>query len=322
MNKSLKDDNGDGTLLVFVIGVVVVIFGLSLAFLISYQAKSNAQSKKSTRAFYMADAGVERSIYEFNQSTGPYTFGGTEIFLPDNINPEGSFVITYSSSPVIPDTWVVNSTGYIPKAVNPQAIRRIEAVCQKPASPITVNGALAAGGNVTVGGNASVDGGTLAGVLVPPGYTATTQGSGDIDGTPPTSTAPFPTFQAIFGISFAEMENIAEIKYNLPANNAPADGITWCNGDFMVTTNSWTGEGILIVNGNFKMTGGHFNGVIYVKGTFDMAGNAEVLGAAFSENTANIELTTGHSQLTYDASAESLAESLYPFKVISWKEIL
>ncbi|MFH1238836.1 MAG: hypothetical protein V1653_01845, partial [bacterium] len=283
---------------------------------------SQLKSKKSALALYLADAGIEKTIYEFNQSTGPYTFAGLETFLPDSSNPLGSFIVTFSSAPAAPEVWTINAVGYVPKAASPQTTRKIKVVCQRPNNPIIVNSALAAGGNVRVGGNADVDGGTLAGVTVPPGNTATTQGSGNIDGTPPTGLAPFPTFEEIFGITFSQMEDIANIKYSLPANNALAEGITWCNGDFMVTTNGWNGNGILVVNGDFKMTGGQFSGIIYVKGTFDMSGNANVSGAVFSENTADIELSTGNSQLTYDAAAESYAETLYPFKLISWKEIL
>lgn len=319
---SLKDKKGLGTILPIAIVVVLIILGLCLAFLISYETKSHVKSKQSTLALYIADAGIERAIYEFSQSTGPYSFGGTETFLPDSSNPDGSFMVYFSSSPAVPNRWVIESSGYVPNAASPQAIRKIEAICERPDNPIKVTSALAAGGNVRVGGNASVNGDTLAGVTIPPGSTATTIGNGDINGTPPTSNAPFPSFEEIFGIAFSQMEDIATIKYNLPANNALAEGITWCNGDFRVTSSGWTGNGILIVNGDFKMTGGQFSGIIYVKGSFDMSGNASVVGAVFSENTADIELSTGSSQLTYDTVAESYAESLYPYKLILWKEIL
>lgn len=318
----LKDKRGFGIVLPIAIMVVLIVLGLCLAFLVSYETKKHTKSKKANLALYIADAGVERVLYELNQSTGPYSFAGVETFLPDSSNPDGSFVLSFSSSIAFPDRWVIESTGYVPNSSSPKTSRRIEVICEKPDNPISVTSALAAGGNVRVGGNAEVDGGTLSGVTVPAGFTATTQGSGEIYGIPPTDTAPFPSFEEIFGITLTEMENISTTKYNLPANNAPADGITWCNGDFKVTTSGWTGSGILIVNGDFKMTGGQFNGIIYVKGSFDMSGNASLVGGIFSENTADIELTTGASSISYNATVVESAGDLYPYEITSWKEIL
>ena len=322
MRYLLFKDKGFGAILPVAIMLVLIVLGLCVTFLVSHETKVNVGSKKSNTALYIADAGIEMSIYEFNKSAGPYSFDGVETFLPDSINPKGSFVVSFSSSVAFPNRWEVDSIGYVPNASLPKLTRKIRAICEKPNNPINVTTALAAGGNVKVGGNASVNGGTLAGVTVPSGYTATTQGSGTIVGSPDTATAPFPSFEEIFSISFEQMESIATTKYNLPANNAVADRITWCNGDFQVTTTGWTGSGILIVNGDLKMTGGEFTGIVYVKGSFDMAGNASLVGGAFSENTATIELTTGTSTLVYNASAEKLAEDLYPYGIISWKEIL
>ncbi len=323
MRYFLLKEKGFGAILPVAIMLVLIVLGLCVTFLVSHETKANVGSRKSNSAIYIADAGIEMSIYEFNRSTGPYSFGGVETFLPDSIDSKGSFIVSFSSSMAFPDRWEIESIGYVPNASSPTLARKIRAICERPDNPINVTSALAAGGNVRVGGNAAVDGGTLVGITVPSGSTATTKGSGTITGSPTaTATAPFPSFEEIFSISFAQMESIATTKYNLPANNAVADRITWCNGDFQVTTSGWKGEGILIVNGDFKMTGGEFTGIIYVKGSFDMSGNASLIGGIFSENTADIELTTGTSSLLYTAAAEDAAEDLYPYGITSWKEML
>ncbi|MFH1783613.1 MAG: hypothetical protein ABH868_01755 [bacterium] len=316
-----RDKRGFGILLPVATMVILIVLGLALTFLISHERQKQVKSDKSNLALYLADAGVERVLYEFKLSTGPYTFAGTETFLPDNADPDGSFIVSISSSAGVPGKWDIAATGYVPDSTSPNISRRIQVKCEKLINPITVTSALAAGGDVRVGGSAEVDGSPLAGVVVPAGSTATTQGGGQIIGSPPTATAPFPSFEEIFGITEQEMENIASTKYNLPANNAAATGITWCNGDFMVTTSGWTGSGVLVVKGDFKMTGGLFTGIIYVEGSFMMSGNANVSGGIFSQNTADIELTTGNSELQYDSTAVDNAGDLYPYKVISWEEI-
>ncbi|MFH1238645.1 MAG: hypothetical protein V1653_00870, partial [bacterium] len=80
----LKNNKGLSVLLPIAIMAVLIVFGLCLAFLVSFETKSQLKSKKSALALYLADAGIEKTIYEFNQSTGPYTFAGLETFLPDS----------------------------------------------------------------------------------------------------------------------------------------------------------------------------------------------------------------------------------------------
>lgn len=320
----LKGKRGLGIVLPLAIVIVLIVLGLCLSFLVSHETKRRIKSKKSTLALYIADAGIETALYEFEQSTGPYSFGGIETFLPDSTDSEGSFIVSFSSSLAFPDRWVIESIGYVPNSASPRATRKIEAICEKP---ISVTSALAAGGNVTVGGNASIDGGTLPGVTYPPNATPpATHGSGTITGQPTdTATAPFPSFEGTFGITFDEMFDIAISTYTSPANNVPADGITWCDGDFQVTTSGWTGSGILVIRGDFRMTGGQFNGIIYVKeGSFDMSGGASIVGCVFSEDTADIELATGTSSITYSTTTVNSARELYPYKykMTSWKEVL
>ncbi|MFH1783614.1 MAG: hypothetical protein ABH868_01760 [bacterium] len=320
MLRLLNNKKGVGALLIIVaIMVVCGVLGMTLVFLATNESRARVRSRDTNIALYAADAGIEMAIYKFNQSTGPYVFGGTENFLPDAIYPDGSFIILYSSSPANPGRWVIEATGYSPNATNPRTQRTIEAVYEDQTGSITVTSAVACGGGVDVQGSASVDGGSLSGLTVPPGDSVTVQGSASVTGTPPVSSGTFPTFEEIFGVTSAKMQSMATTTYISPANNSAVSGITWCTGDFQITQNGWSGSGILIVNGDLKITGGTFSGVIYVFDELEVAGNTNIQGAIFCEEIDKIK---GSASITFNSAVEQTSEELYPAVLVSWRELL
>ena len=95
--------------------------------------------------------------------------------------------------------------------------------------------------------------------------------------------------------------------YTTSFSNDPAEGITWIEPnatDPQITQAGWTGSGLLIVEDNLKITGGTFDGVIWVVGTLDISGNPVINGSIFVECEATIETTvTGNPTITFDSEA-------------------
>ena len=301
----------EGNAMVFAIVVILVVFivGASLVFLSENESRKSVRSNKQNATLYIADGGIEKAIWELNHSTS-YT-GESNITLG-----EGKFSIMISTPMGNPNQREIVSTGQIGLSR-----RKIKALCEKVPGSITVNSALSCGGNVNMGGNASVAGGALTGILVPVGCSVSTVGGAMVTGTPSTGNAPFPSFEDVFGVTMAQMQGFATNKYTNPGNNPACSGITWVDGDLKATTSSWSGTGVLIVNGDFEMSGGNFTGVIYVVGTFRMTGNARIDGSILSQSMADVTGIFGTADIAYNPSAVDQANNVYPFKILTWQEV-
>lgn len=141
------------------------------------------------------------------------------------------------------------------------------------------------------------------------------------------------SFENIFGVSKEEMREIAQeyfpaTYYSSAFDNDSASGLTWVNAvgvESQITSNGWSGDGILVVEGNLKITGGTFNGVIWVDGTLTVSGNPEIYGGIFVESGITVDTTiTGTADISYDADSIDDAflnvTSISP-TVDSWREV-
>lgn len=141
-----------------------------------------------------------------------------------------------------------------------------------------------------------------------------------------------PNFEDVFGVTKKEMQDNATYKYTNPPNNKmPVQKVTWINEDhkFEITkTGNWVGSGIMIVNGSLDMTGGTFDGVIWVIGELSISGNPVINGSIFVEGKATVDTTvTGTAVVSFNQSAIDAAFSNFstfpvPPKpaVLSWQE--
>lgn len=304
-----KKEQGSAIILAIVMIFVIFVIGASVVFLSENESRKTVKSNKQNAALYIADGGVEKALWEINRTSG-YT-GESNIILGN-----GKYTVVVSTPAGNPDQREINSTGQIGSYR-----RKIKVLCERLPGEITVNSALACGGDVNVGGNANIVGGTTTGVLVPVGCSVSSIGSSTVTGTPATGNASFPTFEDIFGMTIAQMQGFATTKYTNPGNNPACTGITWVDGDLKATTTSWVGTGILIVNGDFEMTGGNFTGVIYVFGAFKMAGTSRIDGAILSQSMADVTSIFGTADIVYSATAVEQANDVYPFEIIAWQEV-
>ncbi len=232
-----------------------------------------------------------------------------------------------------------------------------EVIAQKFFFGISVPGALTAGGNVMIGGNASVSIGEVAdanptGVAVQSAGTATVSGSGTIPppGVALQSTA-FPGFEAIFGLTPAELQPHATITGTYTANTTtnPAEVPSGTTGQMIWLTAKasgvkkdigFTGSGaggytigspsqpvLLVVDGNLTLNSVTIYGVVYVTGAFRNQGGSLIKGAILVEGTAETDIYgTGSVGTKIDYSLSVLRnlnrdQNMFPFRFVkgSWR---
>ncbi|MBN1949176.1 MAG: hypothetical protein JW784_05490 [Candidatus Cloacimonetes bacterium] len=139
-------------------------------------------------------------------------------------------------------------------------------------------------------------------------------------------------FEEIFGYTKEQIRNAATHLYIDPANNQlPVDNVTWMetdvNNKVVISSNTWSGSGILVVDGDLDLSGGYFAGIIWVMGDCVMGtGNPTVEGALFIEGESDVDLTkiAGNPIINFNSDevnktyALSLGGSQY--QLIGWYE--
>lgn len=142
-----------------------------------------------------------------------------------------------------------------------------------------------------------------------------------------------PAFEDVFGTTKNALKSNANNYYVDPANNiTPIENVTWVElvsqTGFQITDNNYVGNGILIVNGNFRMTGGIFNGIIWVVGNLIVSGNPTINGAIFVESNIEIEgdaevTLTGNCEVNFTEGAVGDAILTLPtalaFNILKWQ---
>jgi hypothetical protein len=117
-------------------------------------------------------------------------------------------------------------------------------------------------------------------------------------------------FDQIFGKTMAEMKAVATYYYKNPKTSiSPISGITYVElskNKTLHMSGQWSGDGILIVEGNFKDTGrANFEGVIWAEGgSFAMSGQSNVSGAIFVNTSDTVKLS-GHTFVEYNETIVS-----------------
>jgi hypothetical protein len=170
-------------------------------------------------------------------------------------------------------------------------------------SPTGLDNAITTGGTVTIGGSASVIGPIAE-------HT-------DLD------------FQTVFGVTKEEVKAGAHNVYIDPENNFnPVDNVTWVeqvnDNQVLISLSNWRGSGIMIVEGNIKISGGRFSGILWVHGELDMSvGNARIEGAIVIEGSDDT-FVLGTADIAYDAALANQSFELLSnsgnFTILSWHD--
>lgn len=297
MIRSNPNDN-KGFILISSYMVIAVLIILATGFATRSIGEQRVANKErdSIQALWLAEAGLDRAISELPNTPLSGTLGsGNYSSQTSGISSTRFLIISKGGVPGIDQTDPNN------------IVRSIRAVVERSgneADPSDITSVITANGDVTVRGSVEVN--------------------GDIDGN-----AVF-DFEETFGISKETMRDNATNLYTNPENNVtPVNSITWADidpaGEMLISENNWEGNGILVVNGDLRITGGHFEGVIWVIGTLWVSGNPVIDGAIFVESGAEFETTlTGNPTVSFDSDDISdafgyLPSGLPPY-IINWKE--
>jgi len=286
-----------GIILPIVIIFTLVLTITGLAFL-NMTVMENRLVKKEIikkQSFYLAEAGVEHARVQLGRDWNDLTTIGVTALG------EGIYSADISESGEFGENRKVVSVG----TVNATS-KTVQVVLKSRAKEITW--AIETGGQVNVSGSATID--------------------GDVVTESESFESPDEYFQTIFGVSKDEMRATAQRSpnryYDYAISNEIVQNITWVDGSpdqSQITSNTWTGSGIWIVNGDLKITGGTFEGILWVTGSLEVtAGNPIISGAVFVESTMTVDIL-GNLTLTHDADAIAEAFGTRGIVVVRWDEL-
>lgn len=314
------DKRGIALIVAFMVIVVLTIFSLAI-FVRSMSERFIAQRyAESMKAFWLAEAGVNHGLSElkadYNASSGSCKW-------ETNLG-SGRYCVDLSDKDVN-GRRTLTAHGYIPSTTPARAERKISVLVESsgsnPSNPELIEYALDTTGELKIGGSADIH---------PPN---SSHESSSLD------------FEEVFGMTEEQVKTLAEeaaasgngyVYADPPTNQQPVNGITWVEltgSNKYVISSTWSGSGLLIVNGNgmnlaLEIAGDWtFTGMIWVIGKVKISGNAQITGALFAESTAGIESdVTGNSTLSFDSATVSSAFSLLEggstgLNVLSWREL-
>lgn len=272
------------------------MLGFAAIYFSGVQSQEAERKVASAKAFWLAEAGVERAFARMPEI----------LFNACDALGEGSYCVstqnyTYANNTNSTNRWNITSTGFV--------------------TPVNRTIYAEVGANVW---RAITTTGTLSG-----------PGAGGLDDQidPDGSyeeNANF-TFEGIFNISQTTMFNMRTSYPPADINPSTPDGIIWVQPGDVKITNAWGDHaGIMVVNGNLTMEGGLFTGIIWVNGGCKMVnGNDVTDGAVFVNDTLNGETKiTGTSTLTFSREAIDNAFSLINtnspssvHNIVFWQEV-
>lgn len=291
--------NNKGTVLAITLGFVLVFImvGLAAVYFSGAQNESIEKLIQDNQAFWLAEAGVQEAFFNLPTNLGP--FNGS--LSTGNYQAE-SVVVTPNVR------WNINSNGSFITGSVVSKIRRIQVeVGPNVFDAVNTTGTLSSPGGGGLDDHISPAGSYQEGMTL--------------------------VFQDIFGISEATMDSLKTVDLNNPKNNPPipsGNQIIWVTGNLKITSTGWRHSGILVVNGNLNMEGGHFDGLIWVNGSVKMINGNDLTNGAIFINDPNDGDTkiSGTSTIEFDTQeideAYALYSGSYPGSVhhmIHWQEM-
>jgi len=314
--RRMSFNSESGVILPIVIILMLALTITGLAFLNAGVMENRLVRReiRKNQAFYLAEAGVEDARVQLGKDWNDLTPIDTTSLGAGTYNV--TIYTTDSSGADLPATKRrVRSTGTVG-----EISKTVEVILRKAPTSGGITSALTAGGSITVTGSADID---------PPREPEDTFYDFELGEDPNDGLS---LFEEIFGTTKDEMKAIAQNSpnryYDSAIKNEIVENITWVDGagvESEITTATWTGSGIWIVNGDLKITGGTFDGILWVIGSLYLgAGNPVIRGSVFVECTTEVDTTvTGNVtlQLNQGAIDDALGNLGIGVIVESWQEI-
>lgn len=331
--------NNRGAALIITFAIILILAILGSAIFSRSISESDAARRytESTRAFWIAEAGVNRALYELRNNYNLNAIGATTYS-------DGGYQVTITQSG---DNRTVSSTGYIPFTGTTRATRTIEALMSKYIPPNFYDNAIYSGGEVDFNGNAYEVNGQVR-------YADEIEYSqnnvnGSITQDPSINPLARFDFQQLYNLSLGQ-QNVYVESGNKLVNQATGSeafpAVFWYNVSNSIPNIVYI-EGDLTLNGNIGSVGGFFvvvgdvitnpgaqenatingngqiNGVIYTRGDFDInggGGNLNINGGVWAGEEAELN---GNAKVTYNQTYMDAVKYLNlttSVQIASWKD--
>jgi hypothetical protein len=149
-----KKQSGQIIIIALVVLAVLLTFSTALVGYTTLDLRAERDSYVDGKALMLAEAGIEKAIYEMNQNAS-YN-GETETVLDD-----GEFTITLAD--IDPNTKEITSTGYYPNSTNPLSTRIVKVQVNIDSSTVSFNfGVQVGAGGLTMDNNSGIAGNVFA----------------------------------------------------------------------------------------------------------------------------------------------------------------
>ena len=310
--------NEKGVILALTLSLVLVfiLLGIAAIYFSGLQSQQMQKGILSAQAFWLAEAGVQEAFFNLPDNPAP---GGISHPLGN-----GNFYYVsqdISTPPAVGVRWQIDSDGNVLAPDGTILLtRRIQAIVGPNVwRAITTTGTLSAPGSGGLDDQIEPDGSYEEKAIL--------------------------NFKNVFGIYEEEMigysvANGTNYVYDDKAVNPVFNnnGVIWISWNpatppnkkiLQITNADWNYSGILIVEGDVNMEGGHFDGVIWIKGGLArINGNNIVSGSVFVNdlNTDEDTRINGTSSLSFDDGAIDQAFSYISnnpetfHNISSWQE--
>lgn len=342
MRRRTGINNERGVMLGIVYLVLVVLIVLEAAIVSRGISESRIaqRGRESNLAFGLAEAAVERALYELRTDFS-WTTGVTNQAL-------GEGVYTVSVTQIDASKRRIVGTGYLPDATTPRATRQIEAYIRKDAA-LNSSNAIYVAGELDLRGEAYSITGNVTYATEIEGDTTPNVSGGSQTPNPNQD----PTIAPLTALDFQGLRNRAITQGNLWDVNRPQTGfptqfcysgsiatndcvpnVVYVEDDLELNGNIGTISGFFVVVGDVLTNpGGQFDteingngqiaGAIYTTGEFEInggGGNLNVDGGVWAGTEAELK---GNSTVTYNAAYMSVISGfIIPTPQISgWREI-
>lgn len=284
-----------GIALILGLLVIVVIAILLASFFFGVINENTLVSRfvNSTRAFWLAEAGIAEAIVNMPNNVPPTELGNED------------YIYSALTSFLADQYYQIDSVGSVNLPGGDTISRALRAVVRTdPVNPDNFQHAIRTTADLVIRGSVEING--------------------------PTEEYASLNFADLFEHSKDDMRSYATHLYtDPPVDVTPVDVITWIDlspgEEFRISSDTWQGSGILVVAGDAQITGGTFNGIIYVIGKLRMSGNPTINGTVLAESETEIDtVLTGNVTINYNR--DEIVNALSPLQfiapvIVSWREI-
>jgi len=271
---ALSSTSGQVLIVVLIFLSVILITTLSIFSLVSFFTRNATVGLFSEQALHLAEAGVDRAIYELNTQGSAYT-GETD-------TPVGNGTLTVTIIDVSLNVKEITSTGFIPNSQKPQAKKTVKIRVAIGTENISFHYAVQVGtGGVFMENSARINGTVYSNK---PGTNSIEgQNSALIDGDAyavGTISSPDPT---VTGTKYpnSQLSEMPTVDYNFWKGKAADGGVTTCTGGNCTYSSGTTNIGPQKFVGNL---------VVQNTAQLVMQGPVWVTGGVTVQNSAKIKL--------------------------------